>query len=1827
MNMLQPPVVVLMTDFGITDTFIGQMKGVILSLCPIAQLIDLTHAVLPQNVVQGAFLLGKSLPFLPDGSVVVAVVDPGVGSTRRIIAVQTSRHTFLAPDNGLLTPMLASGDVQQCVSVTNERYMLPQRSSTFHGRDIFSPVAAHLAAGVPLAELGKSMPMAECVQLEVLRANVLDNGNCIESTILYTDHFGNAVTTIERELLAEKHDWLIHVNELRLPLSTTYSDVAEHQPIAYIGSSGTLEIAIRNGNAAAALGLHAGVAVRMERGEWEVESGMWEEVVQAIPDLLKQGVTLHQSGKHNEAEACYQQILKQQPHHIDALHLLGVLFYHKKEYSKALDLLNQAIALKPTFTEAYSNRGAVLKELKRFDEALASYNKALELKENYAAAWYNRANLLKEWKQFSEAIESYNKAIEFQPNYPEAYSNRGVVLKELKQFDAAFASYNQAIALKPTYVEAYSNKGTVLKELKQLDAAIESFNKAIALKPDYAEVQWNKSLVLLLSGNFIDGWMLYEWRWKKADFTSPKRNFTQPLWLGKESLEHKTILLHSEQGLGDTLQFCRYATLVAKRGARVILEVPDILIPLLKQLEGVEQIIAKGKKIPPFDYHTPLLSLPLAFTTRLENIPSPSKYLFIDNNKIEEWKQRLHTIPHPRIGLVWSGRAEHKNDHNRSIALADLLRYLPNKYHYVSLQKEVRDSDKKTLDVTSNMVHFGNELHDFADTAALCELMDLVISVDTSVAHLSASLGKPTWILLPFIPDWRWLLDRNDTPWYASATLYRQHTRDDWESVLKNIATDLYDYFTTDNKVAVSHKATKAIQALLKEAIKLHQSGKQNEAAICYKNIIQLQPNHVDALHLLGVVAFQKEQYNEALNLLNQAIALNTDFASAYFNRGLVFKNLYHFDKALEDFDRALRLKPNYAEAYHKRGNILKELGLITAALSSYNNALALKADYAGVYLDKAIILLLLGNFADGWDIYEWRWKCKDLPLVQRNFTQPLWLGQKDIQSKTILLHSEQGLGDTIQFCRYTQLVAERGALVILEVPASLASLMQSLEGVTEIVVKGKKLPPFDCHCPLLSLPLACNTTLENIPSPSKYLSSNTKKRNKWKDRLQAIPQPRIGLVWSGSTQHKNDRNRSIELSELLQYLPDAYHYISLQKELRESDKATVEATSNIVHFGDALHDFADTAALCELVDIVISVDTSVAHLSAALGKPTWILLPYIPDWRWLLDRNDTPWYASATLYRQAHRDDWLSVFKRLQEDLQQRCMVESAQQQLPIHTSQNNHIATLLQQGVQLHKSGKQNEAELCYQKILQLQPNHADALHLLGVLSFQKENYSQSLELLNQAIAIKSDFASAYFNRGLVLKNLSQFEKAIEDFNKAIEQKPEYASAYHSRGTVQKELKQFDAALKSYEKAIALKPDYTEAYCNRGNALQLLKRFNEAIDSYNKAIALKPQYAEAYSNRGVVFRELKELDTSLDNFNKAIELKADYAEAYSNRGVVFRELKMLDNALADFNKAIELKKDYAIAYWNKSLVLLLLGNFAEGWQCYEWRWKKADFTSPKRNFTQPLWLGEESIADKTILLHSEQGLGDTIQFCRYAPLVAELGARVVLEIPSSLALLLQPLDGVAEVIVKGKTLPPFDYHCPLLSLPLAFKTTLETIPFPTKYLSLPSHKIKQWQQRIGNIAKPRIGLVWSGSTKHKNDHNRSIELSKLLEYLPDHYHYISLQKELRESDKATLEATANMVHFGDELHDFTDTAALCELVELVISVDTSVAHLAAALGKPTWILLPFIPDWRWLLDRNDTPWYASATLYRQHTRDDWTAALERLHEDLRQRFLVSEM
>lgn len=533
---------------------------------------------------------------------------------------------------------------------------------------------------------------------------------------------------------------------------------------------------------------------------------------------------------------------------------------------------------------------------------------------------------------------------------------------------------------------------------------------------------------------------------------------------------------------------------------------------------------------------------------------------------------------------------------------------------------------------------------------------------------------------------------------------------------------------------------------------------------------------------------------------------------------------------------------------------------------------------------------------------------------------------------------------------------------------------------------------------------------------------------------------------------------------------------------------------------------------------------------------------------------------------------------------------------------------------GNALQNLNRLDEAVASYDQSLALRPDHADTLNSRGAALQRLQRLDEALVSVNRALALRPAYAEAFFNRGIVLEELSRLAEALASYDQALVLKPDFPEALNNRGKTLQSLDRPEEALSSYDRALALKPDFSAALNNRGNTLLSLKRPVEALDSLDRALALKPDDPATLNNRGNTLESLDRPEEALASFARALELMPEFAEALNNRGNVLRNLNRPREALASFDRALAIRPGYADAHWNCSLVSLLLGDFARGWAEYEWRWQVPALRNRPRSFGQPLWRGAAPLTGKTILVYAEQGLGDTIHFCRYARLLAARGARVVLEVQPVLKTLLAELDGVQSLIGTGESPPHFDCHCPLLSLPPAFGTDLGTIPAEHHYLVADPQRVQTWQARLGRGSGRRVGMVWAGNAALGNDRTRSVSLGMLTRLAIPGVQLISLQKELRDGDRDMLAAHPEILHLGDALTDFADTAAVMASLDLVISVDTAAAHLAGALGRPVWILQRFAPDFRWLLDREDSPWYPSARLFRQPRFGDWDSVIDQV-------------
>lgn len=574
----------------------------------------------------------------------------------------------------------------------------------------------------------------------------------------------------------------------------------------------------------------------------------------------------------------------------------------------------------------------------------------------------------------------------------------------------------------------------------------------------------------------------------------------------------------------------------------------------------------------------------------------------------------------------------------------------------------------------------------------------------------------------------------------------------------------------------------------------------------------------------------------------------------------------------------------------------------------------------------------------------------------------------------------------------------------------------------------------------------------------------------------------------------------------------------------------------------------------------------------------------------------------------------------------------------------------------VEHQNAGRLQEAENIYNQVLKAIPDHPIVTQLLGVLAYQVGKVELAVDYISKAIALKPDYAEAHYNLGKALKDLGRmdeavasyfkalafnpndpdthynlantlkdmerFEDAIVSYRNALSINPQFAQAHSNLGIVFKELGKLNEAVECYNQALAILPDYAEAHSNLGLAQQDLGQQDEAIESYRKALSINPQFAEVHSNLGLALQDKGQVDEAMECYFRALEIKPDHAQAHNNLGLAYQELGQMDQAAQKYNTAITFAPESAEPHNNLGLFQLLMGDFENGWKNCAWRWQTNEPPAKPRQYDAPFWDGGELIG-KTIFIYPEQGLGDTIQFARYLPMLEAAGAQVIFEIPEVLRRFFENSD-FSKYLLKANEKPQhFDCHAPLLDVPQFLQTALDTIPVQESWYEAESALVEQWAERFSGPKNFRVGIVWAGNPKHKNDRNRSIDaaLLKPLTQIPD-VSLFSLQ--------VGKNGEANQV-FGDTVTDlspyfknFADTAAALSHLDLVVSVDTSIVHLAGSLGRPVWTLLPFIPDWRWLMEREDSPWYPSMRLFRQQARGDWNGVIESVCSALREKIQV---
>ncbi len=902
-------------------------------------------------------------------------------------------------------------------------------------------------------------------------------------------------------------------------------------------------------------------------------------------------------------------------------------------------------------------------------------------------------------RDYERAVTLYRELLHQYPFLSRAAYNLGNIYKETGQYETAEVCFRQALAAEPDLFEAAQNLAFTLQEQGKLSEAAQLYQQIVLRWPGLPDPRFSLACLQLLRGDLANGWAGYESRFECLVNPVPRRHSDLPRWDG-DPAQPLRLLLHTEQGFGDTLQMSRYLPLLAATGISTILETDAALAPLFARSAQLTDCIIRGCSLPSVDAQLPLMSLPGLFRTSLETIPPPA-LPEPDPALVAQFDRQLPKQTALRIGLCWSGRLDLPVNRKRSCPVEQVRRLLaaPD-CCFISLQTtaapEFNLTDPRLLDLTA-------ALHDFHATAALIASLDLVISIDTAVAHLAGSMGKPVWLLVPFVPDWRWLLERDDSPWYPSMRLFRQPSRGAWEQVIGTVLAELTflgnapaEALTNKGALLGEHgRHTEALRCynealLYRSDIAVTQYNRGNslsalgciqEARNAWHRALQLNPRLVEAWHNLAISHRDQGDCKTAHTLLLQALQLRPNDPELQHTRGELFQAEERFEEAIAAFRQSLAVRPGSARTWNSLGTVYQSLEQDPAAEQCYRAALAhdprhLHArnnlgavllsqgraeeaipelelliashpDYYDGHWNLACALLAAGHWAQGWQAFEYRF-LKHSPVEERHQEIPRWDGHRPLADKTVLLVGEQAFGDTLQFVRFIPQLAARGARVILECQAPpLVPLMQGQAGLTDVICRGDAVPPADYRIPLLSLPLLLQTPAETLADLVPYLTPSQDKREQWRIRLADDTRLRVGLCWWGRQTLRN-RRRSCP-PDLLAPLA-ALSGISLYR-LQLGDDVPAPPFSLVDHTG-LIADFSDTAALISCLDLVITIDTAVAHLAGALGVPVWLMLPLTGDWRWMSEREDSPWYPGMRIFRQGTAGDWQPVVEKMADTL-----------------------------------------------------------------------------------------------------------------------------------------------------------------------------------------------------------------------------------------------------------------------------------------------------------------------------------------------------------------------------------------------------------------------------------------------------------------------------------------------------------------------------------------------------------------------------------------------
>ena len=916
---------------------------------------------------------------------------------------------------------------------------------------------------------------------------------------------------------------------------------------------------------------------------------------------------------------------------------------------------------------------------------------------------FTEGNRLAKLQQWQGALDCFLECLAIDSLQAELHNNIGNVYRELGEPEKALQSYERAIALKPNYPKVFNNRGTSFRDLGLFDEALESYRQAISLEPDYATAHWNIGLLHLLFGRFKEGWAYYDWGLKNGQ-RSPSFQSKKPRWTPEVKLRGR-LLVYAEQGLGDEIMFGALLRPLLTRGIAVTLMIDPRLEPLLaRSLEGDLQFVHRGAKFEEdsYSHQCPMASLCEFFCTTEPSLKGLHPYLRPSEARVTEMRRAIaaHRTDRDLVcGISWrSGGA--RSGVRRSMQLGELLSKVRQPgMVFVNLQYGRCDEEilaaQAQLGVNVLSIPGLDTKADIDGLAALISACDAVVSVDNTTVHLAGALGKPTHVLLAHNADWRWMRARADSPWYPSVSLHRSIHRQRWDfeipiaiQALSPRQSSLFEQSIKLHRQGELSKARPGYIEILKtnpnhfDSLQLlglieKKQGRAEAALNLYNRALALNPSKAAVFNNKGNALRELKRFSEARDCFNRAIKLSPQYAEGFYNRGLTENDLGEFAAAEQSFDEAIRLKSSYAEAWFDRGNALRhqykfeqaiksyntalelkthyfeaynnlgkvyqDLRQMDKALEFYNEALSIKPDYEAANWNKALYFLRLGDYPQGWKLFEWGLRNGQRGPALKS-TKPLWSPERPPADR-VLCYSEQGLGDEIMFGALLPELEKRCSSLSVIMDARLIPLFQRwLGSAVQFIPRSEKLSEadYDSQIAAGSLCQYFRPSEASFRRGPAYLKACPKRKREIKELLKPLRAPGrklCGISWR-SKGARSGRERSLTLAELLKKAAlTGYDFVSLQYDEQPGEVVAGRKETNETIFTcpslDTFKDIEGVAALIQCCDLVVSVDNTTVHLAGALGIPTRVYLPYISDWRWMMEREDTPWYRALCLVRQ----------------------------------------------------------------------------------------------------------------------------------------------------------------------------------------------------------------------------------------------------------------------------------------------------------------------------------------------------------------------------------------------------------------------------------------------------------------------------------------------------------------------------------------------------------------------------------------------------------------